>query len=85
MPAIDTFAPMPALEMLKLLISLAATWRRSRRGGVLVIMVVDVQRAHWNADARRTIYIQLPDEDWAEGVCGLALKSLYGFLDAASC
>ena len=26
MPAIDTFAPMPALEMIKLLLILAATW-----------------------------------------------------------
>ena len=48
-------------------------------------MVVDVWRAHWNADARRTIYIQLLEEDWEEGMCGLALKSLYGFLVAASC
>ena len=56
MPAIDTFAPMPALEMLKLMLSLASMWRRSRRGGVLTIMVVDVKRAHWNADARRVIY-----------------------------
>ena len=85
MPDIDTFAPMPALEMLKLMLSLASTWRRSRRGGVLTIMVVDVKRAHWNADARRVIYIQLPDEDYEEGMCGLALKALYGFLDAASC
>ena len=85
MQAIDTFAPMPALELLKQLLSLAATWRKSRRGKVLVVMVVDVRRAHWNADARRTIYIQFPDEDWGDGMCGLALKSLYGFLDAASC
>ena len=48
-------------------------------------MVVDVRRAHWNADAWRTIYIELPDKDWEEGMCGLALKSSYGFLDAASC
>ena len=34
MPAIDTFAPMPALEMIKLLLSLAATWRKSRRSPV---------------------------------------------------
>ena len=27
MPAIDSFAPMPALEMMKLLLSLAAMWR----------------------------------------------------------
>ena len=40
---------------------------------------------HWNATARRTIYIKLPEEDDEEGMCGLCLKSLYGFLDAASC
>ena len=85
MPAIDTFAPMPALEMLKLMFSLASMWRTSRRSGSFTIMVVDVKRAHWNADARRVIYIQLPDEDYEEGMCGLALKALYGFLDAASC
>ena len=62
MPAIDTFAVMPALEMLKLMLSLAPMWRRSRRGGVLTIMVVDVRKAHWNADARRVIYIQLPGD-----------------------
>ena len=50
-----------------------------------MIMVVDVRKAHWNAAARRTIYIKLPEEDHEEGMCGLCLKSLYGFLDAASC
>ena len=48
-------------------------------------MVVDVRRAHWDADAWRTSYTQLPDEDWEEGMCGLAFKALYSFLDAASC
>ena len=52
MPAIDTFAPMPALEMLKLMLSLAAMWKRSHRGKVLVIMIVDVRRAHWNAQMK---------------------------------
>ena len=85
MPAIDSFAPMPALEMMKLLLSLASMWRKTSRGGTLVIMVVDVRKAHWNAAARRTIYIKLPEEDHEEGMCGLCLKSLYGFLDAASC
>ena len=68
MPAIDTFAPMPALEMLKLMLSLASEWRKSFRGGSLTIMVVDVKRAHWNAAARRVIYIQLPDDDYEEGM-----------------
>ena len=49
-------------------------------------MVVDVRRAHWNADAQRTIYIQLPDEDWEEGDrqrVGRLNVSLYGTRDAA--
>ena len=50
-----------------------------------MIMVIDVRKAHWNAAARRTIYIKLPEEDDEECMCGLCLKSLYGFLDAASC
>ena len=85
MPAIDSFAPMPAIELTKLLLSLAAMWRKTRRGGVLAVMVIDVRKAHWNAKARRTIYIKLPEEDDEEGMCGLCLKSFYQFLDAASC
>ena len=36
-------------------------------------------------DARRISYIQLPEGDTEPGMCGLAHKSLYGFLDAVSC
>ena len=31
MPPIDSFAPMPALEMVRLLLSLAATWQHGGR------------------------------------------------------
>ena len=62
MPAIDSFAPMPALEMMKLLLSLAAMWRTTRRGGVLVIMVIDVRKAHLNGDIRRRVVIRIPKE-----------------------
>ena len=85
MAAIDSFAPMPPLEMLKVLLSMAAMARTTSRGGTLVVMVVDVRKANWNAAARRTIYIKLPEENDEPGMCGLCLKSLYGFLDAASC
>ena len=40
------------------------------------MIVIDVPKAHWNAEARRTIYIKLPAEDDEEGMCGLCLKSL---------
>ena len=62
---------MPALEMMKLLLSLAAQWRTTRRGGHLTLMVIDVRKAHWNSAARRTIYIKLPEEDDEPGMCGL--------------
>ena len=75
MPAIDSFAPMPAIEIVKLFLSLAATWRKTSRGDVLTIMVIDVRKAHWNAPARRTIYIKLPAEDDEPGMCGLCLKA----------
>ena len=67
-PAVDSFATVPALEMMKLLLSLAAMWRTMRRGGVLVVMVIDVREAHRNAEARRTIYIKHPAEDDEEGM-----------------
>ena len=46
MPAINSLAPMPALEMMKSLMSLAAMWRTTGRESTLVIMVVDVRKAH---------------------------------------
>ena len=46
MAAIDSFAPMPPLEMLKLLLSTGAMSRTTSRGGTLVVMVVDVRKAH---------------------------------------
>ena len=44
---------------------------------------VDISRAYFQADAIREVYVQLPDEDWEEGMCGKLLKSMYGTRDAA--
>ena len=49
-------------------------------------MVNDVSRAFFEADASRTVCIELPPEspDFAPGVVGLLKKSLYGTRDAAA-
>ena len=44
MAEIDSFAPMPPLEMLKLLLGMAAKARTTSRGGTLVVMVFDVRK-----------------------------------------
>ena len=41
------------------------------------------QQGILHADAKRKVYIKLPDEDYEEGMCGLLKKSLYGTRDAA--
>jgi hypothetical protein len=35
------------------------------------------------ADAVREVYVELPEEDREEGMCGRLLKSMYGTRDAA--
>ena len=44
---------------------------------------IDISRAYFQADAIREVYVQFPDEDWEEGMCGRLLKSIYGTCDAA--
>ena len=44
---------------------------------------IDVRRAYFHAEALRDVYIELPEEDSEEGMCGKLLKSLYGTRDAA--
>ena len=44
---------------------------------------IDVSRAFCHAEALREVYVQLPDEDAEEGMCGLLGKYLYGTRDAA--
>ena len=44
---------------------------------------IDIRRAYYHAVARRKIYIQLPEGDQEEGMCGILFKSLEGIRDAA--
>jgi hypothetical protein len=45
--------------------------------------VIDVRRAYFHAAARREVYVELPEEDHEEGMCGKLCKSMYGTRDAA--
>ena len=44
---------------------------------------IDVRRAYFQAKARRSVYVKLPEEDYEEGKVGKLLKSMYGTRDAA--
>ena len=39
--------------------------------------------AYFQAKAKRDVYVNLPDEDWEDGMCGKLIKSMYGTRDAA--
>ena len=80
----DLFAATPPLEALKLLISEAATVRPQKR--LKKIMVNDISRAYFYAPARRSVFIEVPEEDKDPGdgdVVGELRMSLYGTRDAA--
>ena len=44
---------------------------------------IDIRRAFFHALARRKVFVQLPEEDAEEGMCGRLNKSMYGTRDAA--
>ena len=82
------FAATPPLEALRLLVSEAATIDYNKEGKCKkkVIMINDVARAFFEAEATRQICIELPEEDKLPNErdqVGLLLKSLYGTRDAA--
>ena len=83
----DLFAATPPLEANKLLMSMAVTegigYRRNDRANGMKLDFIDVRRAYFHANARRTVYVQLPDEDYEEGMCARLNKAMYGTRDAA--
>ena len=56
------FAATPPLEVLKLILSCLATANKGER-----LMVADVKRAYFYAEARRDIYVEIPEEDKQKG------------------
>ena len=81
MPALNIFQQPHHLAM-KLIISWVAS-RGEYGKGAIGLMYIDVRRAYFQAMARRDVFVNLPDEDWEEGMCGKLIKSIYGTRDAA--
>ncbi len=72
----DLFAATPPLEAKKMLFSLWA----SVPGVCLDFR--DVVRAYFRAEARRRVCVELSNEDFEEGTCGLLKKAMHGTRDA---
>jgi hypothetical protein len=77
----EFFAATPPLEALRMLLSHAATGRRSSKGG-RKILVVDARKAHLHAPAERLVYVDLPPEAKRPGMCARLRRCLYGTRDA---
>ena len=76
------FSNVPPLEAAKVLCSMLATKRKSKRGKPLQLALFDISRAHSYGKAQREIYVTLPEGDDEEGKCALLLKTMYGTQDA---
>ena len=44
---------------------------------------IDIRREYYHAEARRKVYINLPEGDQEEGMWGILVESLEGIRDAA--
>jgi len=80
------FAATPPLEALKLLISDVATVGE-KGTEEKILMINDVARAFFEADMRKELCVELPEESRIEGegdMVAYLIKSLYGTRDAAA-
>ena len=77
------YASTPSLEALRVILSRAATWDHD--GGEREIMINDVSRAYFYAEATRCIDIELPKEGplYGPGMLGRLRLCLCGTRDAA--
>ena len=70
----DLFSPTPPLEALRLLLSLAASWKFAKRWSI--ILVEDARKAHLHAFAERNFYVALPPEVRVPGLCARLRRRL---------
>jgi hypothetical protein len=77
----EFFAATPPLEALRMILSHAASGRKSGKGG-RKILVIDARKAHLHAMAERLVYVDLPPEVRQPGKCALLRRCLYGTRDA---
>lgn len=80
------FAATPPLEAKKMLLSYPMTagigYLPGEEGG-MKLNFIDISRAYFQADAIRDVYVELPSEDWGEGMCGKLRRPMHGRRDAA--
>ena len=83
----DLFAATPPLEAKKMLFSWAVTegigFKKGHRKEGMKLDFIYVRRAYFHANAQREVYVQLPEEDYEEGMCVMLVKAMYGTRDAA--
>ena len=83
----DLFAATPPLEALKMLMSMAMTegvgYERGKETEGMKLEFIDIKRAFFHAEARRNVYVELPEEDMVPGRCGKLNNSMYGTRDAS--
>ena len=83
----DLFAATLPLEAIRLLLSFAVTegvgYQKGKELEGMKLDFIDVRRAYFQAKARRSVYVKLPEEDATPGYVGKLLKSMYGTRDAA--
>ena len=78
---LDLFSATPPLEAFKILLAKCALGGKKSR-----LAVIDIKRAYFYAPATRPIFVEIPEEDRAEGdegKVGRLMLSLYGTRDAA--
>ena len=76
MEAAELFSAMPPLEVLKLLVSLLVSKKRTARGGVLKLGLYDISRAHFYGVAKRRVFVCLPEEESKPGKCALLKRTM---------
>ena len=78
----DLFAATPPLELLRMMVSKAATV--TKKGTFQKLLFIDAKKAHLNPKCDQDVYFWLPDEaNPTEGKCGKLDFWLYGFRPAA--
>ena len=74
----ELFAATPPIETMRLLVSMAA------ESEDLVMSLVDISRAYFNANIGREVYVEMPPEAGVpKGTVGRLIKCMYGTRDAA--
>ena len=74
----EFFAATPPIETMRLLVSIAA------ESEDLVMSLVDISRAYFNANIGREVYVEMPPEaGMPKGTVGRLIKCMYGTRDAA--